>query len=233
MKSLAYAILALGISTNVHAAFIDSSTFLTDTDSSLDWLDVTATYGRSYTDVFADINDSATQTTDAFSLSDGWRYATGDEFNALVSNWIGTTTPITTYSTVTYFNNEIDGLVTALGSTIDMWYQINTGGTYEEKFGYAPDSINITAGLLDDEYIIPGRRYQAAIFDDDRGLTASADTSTAHYTQYGENEVNLDYGSFLVRDTNYKASTSVPETSSIALLGLGLIALGMRRKHSK
>lgn len=42
----------LAASCNVaNAAFIDSGTYLTDTTSGLDWLDVTASVNRTYNDV--------------------------------------------------------------------------------------------------------------------------------------------------------------------------------------
>ena len=63
---------------NVHSAIIDYNTYFTDTNTGLNWLDVTATVNRSY-------NDISSQFV-AGGEFDGWRYATKNEFNSLLSD---------------------------------------------------------------------------------------------------------------------------------------------------
>ena len=85
MKSLVKKIISvttLAIATSTAtAAFIDHNTYLTDTDSGLDWLDVTESVNMSY-----DYVSSQFSTGGQF---EGWRYATGDEFNALLAGLTG------------------------------------------------------------------------------------------------------------------------------------------------
>lgn len=57
--------------------------------ASLEWLDVTITQGRSYSDVLADINDAERQWLDFFSKDENWRYATKEEFKNLIFDWFG------------------------------------------------------------------------------------------------------------------------------------------------
>ncbi|MDP2810801.1 MAG: hypothetical protein Q8O34_11700 [Rhodocyclaceae bacterium] len=64
---------------SAQAAIIDHGTFLTDTGSGLDWLDVTLTANMARFLVERDMW--------AGGDLEGWRFATGNEFNALVSNW--------------------------------------------------------------------------------------------------------------------------------------------------
>jgi hypothetical protein len=76
---------------SVNAALIDSGSFTTDTASELDWLDLTATIGMSY--------------TDALAANGGWRYATNSEVENLFSvafNGYYDTNP-------NHFSNSVDG----------------------------------------------------------------------------------------------------------------------------
>jgi hypothetical protein len=61
-----------------HAAINDSAdhSYLSDTATGLDWLDVTASVNMSFDQVSAQFGVGGT--------FEGWRYASGDEFNALI-----------------------------------------------------------------------------------------------------------------------------------------------------
>lgn len=71
----------------------------------LAWLDVTFTTDMSFNDVSAQLGAGGTH--------EGWRYATGDEFNTLVSHYTGE--PISGYTKVYQEVDKIDGLVSRLG----------------------------------------------------------------------------------------------------------------------
>jgi hypothetical protein len=72
IRALAVAVFCVS-SAPALATLLDRGSFTTDTDSGLDWLDVTATAGMSYGTVL----DSH------FPLA-GWRYATLDELSGLL-----------------------------------------------------------------------------------------------------------------------------------------------------
>lgn len=164
MKIKKFAMAALlAASCNVaNAAFIDSGTYLTDTTSSLDWLDVTTSVNRSYNDV-----------SNWFGVGDmfeGWRYATGLEFNGLVGHWTSGATA-TGYVMVEHPEGigSIDGLVDALGSTIDMYFAdvgITNDGQYRQTRGFTGDHEGASIWI-------------AELRDDDRWLEAT-DFSFAH-----------------------------------------------------
>lgn len=62
---------------SARATLIDHNTYTTDTVSNLDWLDVTLSVNMSYFQVSAQFR--------AGGMFEGWRYATVDEFSALVT----------------------------------------------------------------------------------------------------------------------------------------------------
>ena len=128
MKNLLAGLLLLGFVSNANAALLDHDTFLTDTNSGLDWLDLTETMGRSWEDVYYDIRDNSDwEINNVFNVSDGWRFASRSEFNALAIAWAGdapytllreNTSPREyTYDIVRYAEGTFDGLINLLGGT--------------------------------------------------------------------------------------------------------------------
>lgn len=80
-KTFLGCIVALTISsTPIHAVIIDYGPYLYDTETGLDWLDLSATYGLTYHQVNS-------------RLQDNWRYASGSELNTLVTNATGLPVP--------------------------------------------------------------------------------------------------------------------------------------------
>lgn len=204
-KLLMLAALLCGIQ-NAGAAFIDSGTYLTDTTSGLDWLDVTASVNRSFNDV-----------SSQFGLGGdfaGWRYATKDEFSGLVGHWSGLGGPLWGGGVINYPHSgvgSIDGLVAALGPT------------YVWPVAAAPLAQFLVDGLLGDGFI-PNYRYLGVIMDDKTGggddfSLISTYESTSH---------QVEIGSFLVRQ-----SAHVPEPTTVALFGLGLAGLCFGRRKVK
>lgn len=64
----------------IHASLIDYGPYLYDTETGLDWYDVSATYGLSFNTVNS-------------RLTAGWRYASNNELNTLVTNATGLLIP--------------------------------------------------------------------------------------------------------------------------------------------
>lgn len=178
MKKLLVVAVLLCSFQNSYAIFIDKGTYLTDTTSGFDWLDVTASVNRSYNDVSSQFGIGG--------LFEGWRYATGLEFNGLVANWTGAS-PGTDYSQLTHPEGagSIDGLSSALGSTLDISYLIAIGMTFDQRYHYAEGSgWDYTLGLLADRAPRNDRRVTwqevAILWDDDRDV-GSMDFSSGHY----------------------------------------------------
>jgi len=80
------AIITIAFYSLANAALIDNGIITTDTDTGLEWLDITATVGLSYNSVLSS----------NFVVSDGYRYATEEEVFQLFTNAGGTPTTRTT-----------------------------------------------------------------------------------------------------------------------------------------
>jgi len=89
-----------------HAALIDFGTYTRDTESGLDWLDVTQTQGMSYDAVTLALSSTLA----------GWSYARGTQLEELL-NHAGGTPPYTGYSAVN--NGVADPLTALLGRTTE------------------------------------------------------------------------------------------------------------------
>lgn len=204
LNILSAAFLAV-FSVNAHSAVIDfndNGTYTTDTISGLDWLDVTATVNQSYDYVSTQFGVGGTY--------EGWRYATGTEFNFLVSNYTNTPILPTYYGEVVHAETLIDGLIGLLGVTADL------SGEYD-----------YTRGLIADLNIRPTYRTLALLIDNDR-TSDGADISKAHdhYSILsGRSESYV--GSYLVRET----VSPVPVPAALPLFGSALAVLGLFRRR--
>lgn len=222
MKSLTarYRIKIAGLilATNANAALIDHGNYLTDTQSGIDWLDVTQSVNMSHNQVVAEMAPGG--------KFFGWRYASGTEFMNLISN--ATNQPLSSLSSFYALPNLTDNLITMLGSTLDSYYLNVYSKTYDEYYSPSIYSQHYTLGLLSDE--LPeqtGTAYFAAwIIDTDKSGESYNDLVQAHAIGFGPDIKGYDLGSFLIR-----ASAPVPEPASSALTALGLTALLMARRR--
>ena len=210
-------VLALAFTTPTFAAptdFTDNVTYTTDTLSGLDWLDVTTSVNQSYDYVSSQFGTGG--------IYDGWRYATGYDFNTLVGNYTGV--EINTNSLVSQEPNLIDGLVTLLGSTLDVFSLVNNGfewENYQYTYGMISD---VYPDLLDYQYV--------AIISDNNGGCPTCDTgedfSMTHYGFVGKSDSGaLHYGSYLIRDS----ISAVPIPAAAFMFAPALLGfLGLRRR---
>ena len=206
------------------ATIIDNSTYTTDTESGLDWLDVTASLWMTHNEV-----------VDQFvpgGIFDGWRYARGDEFNRLISNYLNLDTPITTYDRVEHGKSSLDDLIIMLGDTYNASILAKQGVENHVLVG-VEDGLDYgyTTGLLADRYngpVIFTAYYEAIIVDSEEDNT-DHDLSIAHNSFTRENRQILNGGSFLVRPS----IAPVPEPITLTLMGLGIAGIGYRRHRSR
>lgn len=215
-KKMMAGLFAILLSHGAQATIIDHGTYLTDTVSGMDWLDVTSSVNMSVNQVNSQFG--------AGGLFEGWRYASGDEFNQLVGNYTGN--PVSGYSSVSQEPDLIDGLVIILGSTLDSFMLSQFGETWDEHYGYSEGAgTDYSFGYLSD---LAGTWHYVAMLVDQDMNSNSADYSAAHGAVFNNNAY-VDLGSFLVRNTQ---TVQIPEPSTITLLGLGLLAFaGSRNKH--
>ena len=211
------------------ATIIDHGSYFSDTNSGLDWLDVTASVNRSYNDVFSHLGLGGDFV--------GWRFASSTEFNALLANWTGISTNTTGRTITTGTSPSVDGLVILFGSTLDSKLLSTTGQTWDSARGFAEgEGIDFTLGMLSDlPSNIATQRQVAAIWDNESN-GSPLDFYNASHRQVFTNSINGDIGSFLVRQNSSTgnnppgSATSVDEPGTLVLLALGLFGISMSRK---
>jgi len=209
------------IATASSVDFIDNGSYTTDTIGGLDWLDVTISVNQSYNYVSSQFGSGAEY--------EGWRYASGTEFNAMVSHWTDVSIASDDYSLVLHTGGAYRPLVYMLGSTLDTGWVERYGVTYEEYYGFPEDgATDYTFGMISDHYNAL-RIYSAAFVDNTPSRFQSEATSSAHASTRHVDDTNYHHGSFLVRDT----LTTVPIPTAAWLMGTGLLGLvGLSRKKN-
>ncbi|MEE9336552.1 MAG: VPLPA-CTERM sorting domain-containing protein [Methylococcaceae bacterium] len=202
--------------------FFDHDTYTTDSISGLDWRDVTASVGRSYNDVSSQFGTGGD--------FEGWKYATGAQFNALVTNYTGTNIAPNNTSNVFHQEEKIDGLVSLLGNTLDSHYLKNYEKTWDAYHGYAEGSgLDYTWGLLADSRN-QSNSWLALLLDNDR-QNSYRDYSDSHHSTRRNNRHYDTAGSYLVRDTVPLTATPLPASVWLMISGvLGVVGLSRKNK---
>ncbi|MFT6909178.1 MAG: hypothetical protein ACJAS1_005890 [Oleiphilaceae bacterium] len=215
---------------NSQAAIIDLDTYFTDTVSGLSWLDVTATVNRSFDDI-----SSQLVTGGQF---DGWRYATGSEFNSLLSSWTGVAPVLSDRTITTGTAPSVDGLVTLFGSTLDSDYIARFNVTFDNIIGQPEgQGLDYTIGILADFFQNDQSQRQVAAIWDNESDSSAIDFYNAQHRQSGIYDKRGETGSYLVRSgfspSGNSGASEVTEPKTILLFSLGLVGIFLsRRKKS-
>jgi len=204
-KMASVGILALG-SVTANAGLIDNNTYTTDDVSGLDWRDITGTVGQSYNVVSSEFGLNGAY--------EGWRYATGAEFNGLVNGVSGGS-----FSSLSAANflPEIQDV-----SAADVIMGL-LGVTYQNT-----DGVMWLGGIIGD-VSEEGIHNGALIYSNDF-IVSTSDYTRAHQWGLLDDHSYSTRGSFLVRSS---IATSVSEPATLSLLGLGLAGLGFARRQKK
>ena len=103
---------------------IDNGTFTTDTNSGLDWLDVTLSINRSYNDVSTQLGVGGDY--------EGWHYATGVQFVRMIESY---TSVLPGFETTYIEGTLLNGLTELLGQTSSSFF-------FTETKGFLADELN-------------------------------------------------------------------------------------------
>jgi hypothetical protein len=213
-------------------AIDDLGKYSHDTTSGKYWLDVTLTTNMSYTEVRnRTINGGLAN--DGVTELQGWRYATGAEFEELMTNFgyapVGNCTNGTNYCDAHQdVNNQelLESIIETLGDThaADRAHNNLLPVDVNEK-GYTYGFIGPTPSISTIQHPV------ALIYDTSY---VGFDEFDIVYTVYGRQPRNLEewqLGSFLVRDTTPPSAVPLPAAAWFFLSAIaGVFGLRSRKK---
>lgn len=194
------------LSTVVNAAIVDNGSYTTDTDSGLDWLDLTATAGMSYNQVSAQLGSGG-------SL-EGWTYASRAQVGALWSAFGGDANYYNGFSTQ---NNGLFGVMAPLVGDLYCSIAACTQGN-----GYSYWITGDTSTI--------NNQYVSLSFDHDIfPITSTQDQFSLTQTTINVSIRDDYYGSALIRP--HVSAVPLPVAGWLFGTGLlGLIGVARRKK---
>ena len=125
---LVSSIIALVLSTNIHAALIDNGNYTTDDVNNLDWLDLTYTDGIAYTPALSAASEVE---------GGGWSYATEQQITSLWNQAFGTDWTLNSagYLSSTEYTVEVDRFYSLFGETVSTATVYYSAGLFEDDNG--------------------------------------------------------------------------------------------------
>jgi len=202
-----------------NANLVDRGLVTYDTQSGLEWLDLSQTQGLSFDQVSAQLG--------AGGLYAGYRYATSLEAQGLLTEFGLPIVSYTTYPTNTWLSNltsfdallglNVRGLGPAYGFEAETGDAV--GGAYRQLFYGDGASMNTAMNADPTDAIAVG----------DRLVSSDAEVTVGFSDSYAER--NLSH--FLVR-VGVPVVAAVPEPETYALMLIGLAAMGvLSRRRTK
>jgi len=191
--------LLFSFSAAINAEVIDNGPYTTDTETGLDWLDVTASVEKSYNYV-----------SSQFGLGgeyEGYRYATSREFNTLVSNYTGVIVTQTQVRQVINNSANVGVLMKMLGSTQKTAKRVRGLDVHQQ---YADDKwarmLDSVTGITEN-----GKSKSGYVYISYSLIAKTQDFGTKiwYYSNAGinryinRNKEDPEAGSFLVRKTKF------------------------------
>ena len=187
----------IGMAGPANAVLIDNGMTTIDTDTGLEWLDLTETLGQSYNSVAAGFG--------GFTTTDGFRYATQFEVSTLFTN-----------AGFSFQDNSFNAVDAApAGLMLDLFgcTTVSPCNTATSVIGQGIADLGAFSPTL---AALPIYQARLAVAGDFSSATEGA--SLVNNCCFSKSGGNLGIGSWLVRDV-----VAVPEPSSLAVF---LIALG-------
>lgn len=194
---------AIVLSTSANAALISNGSFTTDTDTGLDWLDLTQTVSTDYSDVVSQMS--------AGGQFEGWTLASRDQVITFLGNAGGNgvydgTNDTHDISSAHYDSGWQTGNNGVVAPLLNMWGNFST------------DPQNHSAHFIFDEQDIYGHYTMGYLFDTTKaswGLTSDLMEITTTWSGSASTQV----GAALVR------TSVVPVPAAVWLFGSGLVGL--------
>lgn len=186
---------------SAHATLIKNGSVITDTDAGLEWLELSVSTGFTYNQMLDNFQDES-------SLFYGYEYASRSLVENLFNN-LGYSGDFYDPVTDLASKDAITDIYDLFGQTGDNCCErgdgmfLNEGGDNVDWLFYIPDTS------IGNESVV-------------RLFTDSFDPDDLFWGEGSSNEM----GSWVVKST-----VQVPEPASFAILGIGLIGLGLARKR--
>lgn len=199
------------------AIIVDKGTYLTDTATGWDWLDLSVTAGMSYDQVMAEMGPGG--------MFEGWTYATRTDLATLWDAFGGDSSHYMGWST------ENNGLFDAIAPLQGDLFCEHDGCLEGQGFSHwitadIATAADVAADIHSPHTVVEGQRVVASMFD----LWYWAEPAYEDYVQLTQLTMLDSKGDIEVGSALYRAAV-VPVPAAVWLFGSGLLGLvGVARR---